>query len=137
MNNLKMKADYIIDTSNLTPGQLKKELINRFILEKGLEKRIILTILSFGFKYGIPLDVDLVFDVRFLPNPYYLDSLRNLLGTDKEVFNYVINNPVANIFIEKVDDLLEFLIPYYKRRQTTIGNRYWMYRWTAQICCYI
>ena len=59
------------------------------------------------------MDVDLVFDVRFLPNPYYLDSLRNLLGTDKEVFNYVINNPVANIFIEKVDDLLEFLIPYY------------------------
>ena len=113
MNNLKMKADYIIDTSNLTPGQLKKELINRFILEKGLEKRIILTILSFGFKYGIPLDVDLVFDVRFLPNPYYLDSLRNLLGTDKEVFNYVINNQFANIFIEKVDDLLEFLIPYY------------------------
>ncbi len=113
MNNLKINAEYIIDTTNLTPGQLKEELRNRFILEKGLERRIIITILSFGSKYGIPLDVDLVFDVRFLPNPYYLDSLRPLSGTDAEVYNYVINNPVTKIFIEKVDDLLEFLIPYY------------------------
>ncbi|HHY14055.1 MAG TPA: RNase adapter RapZ [Thermoanaerobacterales bacterium] len=111
MHDLKTKAEYIIDTTNLTPGQLKEELKNKFIL--GREKRIVITILSFGSKYGIPLDVDLLFDVRFLPNPYYVEELKKLTGTDLEVFNYVINNPISKIFIEKLKDLLDFLIPYY------------------------
>jgi len=112
LNDLKSKADHIIDTTNLTPGRLKEELKNRFILGKYREK-IMITILSFGFKYGIPLDADLVFDVRFLPNPYYIDSLKDISGNDQKVMDFVLNTSAARVFLDKLQDLLEFLIPYY------------------------
>lgn len=112
LNDLKSKADHIIDTTNLTPGRLKEELKNRFILGKHREK-IMITILSFGFKYGIPLDADLVFDVRFLPNPYYIDSLKDISGNDQKVMDFVLNTSAARVFLDKLQDLLEFLIPYY------------------------
>ena len=71
------------------------------------------TVLSFGFKYGIPSDADLVFDVRFLPNPYYVDSLRNLTGNDKEIQDYVMKYDAATIFLDKLEDMIRFLIPNY------------------------
>ena len=95
---IKDKADYIIDTSTLLTRDLKQEL----------EK-----ILSFGFKYGIPEDADLVFDVRFLPNPYYIDELKPLTGNDKPIKDYVMGFDIAHQFLEKLTDMIEFLIPNY------------------------
>lgn len=77
------------------------------------------TVLSFGFKYGIPADADLVFDVRFLPNPYYEDELRPLTGMDESVFNYVMDNETARIFANKLEDMVEFLIPKYAQEGKT------------------
>lgn len=112
LEKIKAKSDHIIDTTNLTPSQLKQEIIKRVIKGKKLEK-IIITILSFGFKHGIPLDADLVFDVRFLPNPYYIEELKTASGQDEKVYEYVLKWPIAQIFLEKLLDLLEFLIPHY------------------------
>lgn len=109
---LKEKADYIIDTSQLLTRELKQELEQIFVGERKFNN-LFITVLSFGFKYGIPSDADLVFDVRFLPNPYYVDSLRRLTGNDQEVQKYVMDNASAEIFIDKLMDLLTFLIPNY------------------------
>ena len=80
---------------------------------------MMVTVLSFGFKYGIPADADLVFDVRFLPNPYYEDELRPLTGMDESVFNYVMDNETARIFANKLEDMTEFLIPKYAQEGKT------------------
>lgn len=109
---LKEKADYIIDTSQLLTRELKLELEEIFVSDKGFSN-IIITILSFGFKYGIPSDADLVFDVRFLPNPYYIEELRNLTGNDKEIQDYVMQFDAAEKFLDKLEDMLKFLIPNY------------------------
>lgn len=109
---LKMRATYIIDTSNLLTRELNQEI--RKIFVEGKEyKNLYVTILSFGFKYGIPSDADLVFDVRFLPNPYYIEELKEKTGQDKAVQQYVMDNDKASVFLEKVTDLLEFLLPNY------------------------
>ena len=109
---LKMRATYIIDTSNLLTRELNQEI--RKIFVEGKEyKNLYVTILSFGFKYGIPSDADLVFDVRFLPNPYYIEELKEKTGQDKAVQQYVMDNDKAPVFLEKVTDLLEFLLPNY------------------------
>lgn len=109
---LKMRATYIIDTSNLLTRELNQEI--RKIFVEGKEyKNLYVTILSFGFKYGIPSDADLVFDVRFLPNPYYIEELKEKTGQDKAVQQYVMDNDKAPAFLEKVTDLLEFLLPNY------------------------
>jgi len=109
---LRERADSIIDTSNLTPKQLKEEIINR--IDKGENYRgIIISIISFGFKYGMPLDCDMVFDVRFIPNPYYIDSMKRLTGRNEIVRNYVSKFDETKEFLEKLTDMLEFLIPYY------------------------
>ncbi len=109
---LKDNADYIIDTSQLLTRELKIELEKIFVQNEDY-KNLFITILSFGFKYGIPSDSDIVMDVRFLPNPYYVDGLRAKTGNDKEIQDYVMQFPEANEFIDKLDDMIKFLIPNY------------------------
>lgn len=109
---LKKKADYIIDTSHMLTRELKKELGKIFVQNKEY-KNLYITVLSFGFKYGIPNDADLVFDVRFLPNPYYIEELRPLSGNDQAVRDYVMKNDKAKEFLNKLVDMVEFLIPNY------------------------
>ena len=109
---LKKDADYIIDTSNLLTRELKYELERIFVNDEEF-KSMMITILSFGFKYGIPSDSDLVMDVRFLPNPYYDVELRPKTGNDKEIQDFVMKYPEATIFIDKLEDLVQFLIPQY------------------------
>ena len=112
MRFLKERADYIIDTSQLLTRELHAALGNIF-LEKREYDNIYVTVLSFGFKYGIPSDADLVFDVRFLPNPYYLEELRPKTGNDPEIQQFVMNCPEAGIFLDKLEDMIRFLIPNY------------------------
>ena len=115
---LKKDADYILDTSQLLTRELKAELDKIFVQDQKF-KNLMITVLSFGFKYGIPADADLVFDVRFLPNPYYEDELRPLTGMDESVFNYVMDNETARIFANKLEDMTEFLIPKYAQEGKT------------------
>ncbi|TDT63729.1 RNase adapter RapZ [Fonticella tunisiensis] len=112
LSEVKSKADHIVDTSNLTTRQLREELQRIFVIGEKFES-LVITIMSFGFKYGIPLDADLVFDVRFLPNPYYVEGLKKHSGNEYNVKEYVLKWPEATEFINKVNDLLEFLIPNY------------------------
>lgn len=109
---LKSSADYIIDTSTLLIRDLKQELERIFLNEEGY-CNFYLTLVSFGFKYGIPTDADLVFDVRFLPNPFYIEELKPLTGNDAEVYDYVMGFPNANVFLDKLKQMLDFLIPNY------------------------
>ena len=109
---LKRSADFIIDTSQLLTKELRKELEKIFISQQEY-KNLYITVLSFGFKYGIPSDADLVFDVRFLPNPYYVEELRSKTGEETAVQEYVKRGGNAQIFLDKLYDLLEFSIPNY------------------------
>lgn len=120
---LKRRADYIIDTSQLLARELKQEIEKIFVQNCGF-KSLIVTVLSFGFKYGIPGDADLVFDVRFLPNPYYVEELRAYTGNDQQVRDFVMNCRQAGEFLDKVEDLIRFLIPNYiveGKNQLVIG----------------
>lgn len=109
---LKKKANYLVDTSHMLTRELKAEL-NKIFVQNKEYKNLYITVLSFGFKYGIPNDADLVFDVRFLPNPYYIEELRPMSGNDKPVRDYVMNNDIAKQFLTKLTDMVEFLIPNY------------------------
>ncbi len=109
---LKEMADYIIDTSQLLTRELNAAIGDIFLGHQEYDN-IYLTILSFGFKYGIPADADLVFDVRFLPNPYYLEELRPKTGNDPEIQQFVMNSPEAGEFLDKLEDMVRFLIPNY------------------------
>jgi UPF0042 nucleotide-binding protein len=109
---LKEEADFIIDTSRLLTKELRQELEKIFVNRESY-RNLYITILSFGFKYGIPSDADLVFDVRFLPNPYYAEDLRPKTGEEKEVRDYVMQHGTAALFLDKLNDMLEFLIPNY------------------------
>ena len=109
---LKDHADYIIDTTNLLTRELKAELDKIFVDNKEF-KNLVITVLSFGFKYGIPSDADLVFDVRFLPNPYYYEEMRPMTGNDALVHDYVMGFDVAKEFLKKLTDMVDFLIPNY------------------------
>ena len=109
---LKERADYIIDTSHMLTRELKTEL-NKIFVQNKEYKNLYISVMSFGFKYGIPADADLVFDVRFLPNPYYIDQLRPKTGNDPEVRDYVMSSKTAVTFLEKLTDMVEFLIPNY------------------------
>ena len=109
---LKRRADYILDTSRLLIRELKREM-NHIFVENKEYKNLYVTVLSFGFKYGIPSDADLVFDVRFLPNPYYMEELRPLSGNDKPVQDYVMENDKAGKFLRMLTDMVRFLIPNY------------------------
>ncbi len=112
MQFLKNQADYILDTSQLLTRELKVELEKIFVMNQDFHN-LFVTILSFGFKYGIPADSDLVFDVRFLPNPYYVEGLRAKTGNDPEIQDYVMQFPEAHAFLDKLQDMVEFLIPNY------------------------
>lgn len=109
---LKKNADYIIDTSRLITRELRAELYRIFV-QDGSFSNFQVTILSFGYKYGIPADADLVFDVRFLPNPFYIPELKHLTGNDRPVHDYVMNSDISRKFLNKLTDLIDFLIPNY------------------------
>lgn len=109
---IKHQADYILDTSQMLTRELKAALDNIFINNKTY-KNLFVTIVSFGFKYGIPRDADLVFDVRFLPNPYYFEELKHKNGNDKEVRDFVMSHKEADEFLDKLEDIVLFLLPNY------------------------
>lgn len=109
---LKKEADWIIDTSHLLTRELKAELEKIFVKNVDF-KNLFVSIVSFGFKYGIPTDSDLVFDVRFLPNPYYVEDLRYKNGNDKEIQDFVMQYPQATEFLDKLEDMVTYLIPHY------------------------
>jgi len=112
LSSVKADSDYIIDTSKLLTRELREELERIFVKNEEYNS-LMVNIVSFGFKHGIPADSDLVFDVRFLPNPFYIDELKNKTGNDKEVQNYVMNFPEAIEFLDKLTDMVRFLIPNY------------------------
>ncbi|MBP3604343.1 MAG: RNase adapter RapZ [Lachnospiraceae bacterium] len=112
LHDIKKKAEYVIDTSNLLTRELKEEL-DRIFVKNEEYNSLMVNILSFGFKHGIPADADLVFDVRFLPNPFYIDELKYKTGNDKEVQDYVMSFSEAEEFVDKLSDMLNFLIPNY------------------------
>jgi len=112
LEKIKKNADYVIDTSNLLTRELKSEL-DRIFVQNEEYNSLMVTVMSFGFKYGIPVDSDLVFDVRFLPNPYYIEELKPLTGNDKKVQDYVMNAPESEIFLQKLTDMTQFLLPNY------------------------
>lgn len=109
---LKQQADIILDTTDLLTREFKQE-IEKVVIRGEHFNNMIITILSFGFKYGIPNDSDLVFDVRFLPNPFYIDELKPLTGNDKKIRDYVMGFEAAQLFLYKLEDILCFLIPNY------------------------
>ncbi len=112
LRDVKRRADYIIDTSYILTRQLKEKINDIFVENKDFES-LMITVLSFGFKYGIPSDSDLVFDVRFIPNPFYVSELKTLTGNDIKVRDYVMQWDESRQFLEKLDDMVSFLIPNY------------------------
>ncbi len=109
---LKERADYILDTSQLLVRELKQQ-VDKIFVENQKFNNFMITVLSFGFKYGIPSDADLVFDVRFLANPYYIPELKYKTGNEKEVQDFVMQTEAAGQFLDKLEDMLKFLIPHY------------------------
>lgn len=112
LEKIRGNADKILDTSNFSPQELKKE-ITKYYSQHNIKGNILVTMVSFGFKYGLPLDADLVLDVRFLPNPHYVPSLQPLTGQDPGVQKYVNQWSITDKFMKKAEDLLEFLLPCY------------------------
>lgn len=113
LEEVKNRADNIIDTSNMSTRQLREKISAIFSIKGQSETDLIITIVSFGFKYGIPVDSDLVFDVRFLPNPFYIPELKNFSGNDAEVSKFVLEHDETKGFLKRAGDLIEFLIPNY------------------------
>ena len=109
------KADIIIDTSKYPIKDLREKINEYFGDYKSVEEEISISVLSFGFKYGIPVDSDLVFDVRFIPNPFYIPELKPLSGMDEPVREYVLKQQETKDFLEKLNDMLKFLIPNYAK----------------------
>lgn len=112
LESVRKGADYVIDTTHLLTRELKGEL-ERIFLENGEYNNLMVTVMSFGFKHGIPVDADLVFDVRFLPNPFYIDQMKEKTGNDSEVQQYVMGFEEAETFMVKLADMIGFLIPNY------------------------
>jgi len=113
LESVKAEADLVIDTTNLTIHQLKNQLTEMFS-ETGADDSMQVSVVSFGYKHGIPLDVDLVFDVRFLPNPHWDENLRQLSGLDAAVRDFVLSNELTTKFLAHLESLLQFLLPAYK-----------------------
>lgn len=118
LEELRGHARVILDTTNLTPQRLRDEMFERFSGDAGLE-RFVISITSFGFKRGLPRDADLVFDVRCLPNPFYVESLKIKDGNDPEVQQYVMKWPVSRSFLKRIEGLIRFLIPHYTNEGKT------------------
>lgn len=139
LSEVKARADIIIDTSGMLTRHLREKIFD-IIVDKKDYKGLMITLMSFGFKYGMPSDSDMVFDVRFLPNPFYVTDLKDLTGNDKAVSDYVMSWDVTSVFLDKILDLIKFLIPYFiaegknqlviaigctggKHRSVTIANK--------------
>ncbi len=123
LRTVKENADYVIDTSNLLTRELKEEINRVFVMNEEYNS-LMVTIVSFGFKNGVPADADLIFDVRFLPNPYYIDDLKHQTGNDKGVQDYVMGFTEAEEFLLKLEDMIRFLVPNYVKEgkyQLVIG----------------
>lgn len=112
---IREQADLIIDTSSLSPHELRRRISSRFSLLERTQEGIAITLISFGFKYGVPQAIDLLFDARFLPNPFFVPALKNLTGRDRKVSEFVLGNGDAKEYIRKIMSLLDFVIPLYKR----------------------
>lgn len=112
MQELKERSDYVIDTSYMTSAQLRERFMDIYNLT-AVNSMFQIKVVSFGFKHGIPTDADLVFDVRCLPNPFYVPDLKHKTGNDKEVQDYVMKFPSSQTFYDKLKDMMEFLIPLY------------------------
>jgi len=122
LEDLKGSASFVIDTSTIKPAQLKERIISRFTNTD--DSMLSVNITSFGFKYGIPIDADLIYDVRFLPNPHYIEHLRPNTGQNPDVYDYVMKWPETQQFLAKLLDMLTFLIPLYRKEgksQVVIG----------------
>ena len=118
LSPLRERADWIVDTTGLTLGQLRSKLLSLF--SKGTEEgKMEVHVLSFGFKHGVPMEADLVFDVRFLPNPYYVPELRGLTGLDEGVRDYVFSNPQSDEFLKRLSDFVSYLLPRYAEEGKT------------------
>lgn len=113
MSEMKDKSTYVIDTSETNAKELREEILN--IINNSDASKISVHIESFGFKYGIPIDKDLIFDVRVLPNPYYIDELKNKTGNDKEVYEYVMGFEESEKLYQKIYDMVKFMLPLYKK----------------------
>lgn len=113
VSGLRENADHVIDTTNLSIWELKKR-IHELFSEEGSNSRMKVNVISFGYKHGVPEQADLMFDVRFLPNPYYVAGLRNMTGNDEAVSSYVLSSEAAQTFLKKTEDLLKFLLPLYQ-----------------------
>ena len=109
---VKARADYILNSAGLTLGQLQSRLFSMFA-GAGKKREIDVTVMSFGYKHGLPMDADLVFDARFLPNPFYVEDLRPQTGLDRPVFDYVFSYQQTRQFMEKLQEMTDFLLPYY------------------------
>lgn len=119
MSAVKERADFVIDTSDLSPAQLRGELLRLF--GESMEKEgMIVNVMSFGYKYGLPMEADLVMDVRFMPNPFYIETLRHKTGLDHEVSDYVFGFQQTVDFMEKLRDLLKFTLPLYAKEGKTV-----------------
>lgn len=114
LSDLRKRADKILDTSNYHVHQLK-EVITQYYLEKGENNHLNISLISFGYKFGIPYDLDLLFDVRFLSNPNFERELKPLTGEHPRIQSYIISQPEAKIFLEKLYDFLDFLVPLYEK----------------------
>lgn len=114
LKDIRLKAHHIIDTSYMLPKDTK-EVLHKIYSEQASFNSLMITIISFGFKYGIPIDADLVFDVRFAPNPYYIPEMRPLTGNDLSIKEYVLGFEVSKLFLSKLEDMIRFLIPNYMR----------------------
>ncbi|MDE5893474.1 MAG: RNase adapter RapZ [Acetatifactor sp.] len=112
LHKIRCQADYVIDTTSLLTRELKEEL-DRIFVNNEEYNSLMVTVMSFGFKNGIPADADLVFDVRFLPNPFYIDELKHKTGNDREVQDYVMGFEESHTFMDKLVDMVQFLIPNY------------------------
>ena len=116
---LRERADFVIDTTQLSAAKLRGELY-RLFAEKGQQSRMSVNVVSFGYKYGLPLEADLVLDVRFLPNPYYVESLRRKTGMDAEVYNYVFSFPQTEGYMKRLKDLFSYTLPLYAEEGKTV-----------------
>jgi UPF0042 nucleotide-binding protein len=119
MQPVKDRADFVIDTSHLSTAQLRGELLRLFD-SKGAKGGMSVNVISFGYKYGLPMEADLVLDVRFMPNPFYIEALRHKTGLDQEVSDYVFSFQQTGDYLKKLEDLLAFTLPLYAEEGKTV-----------------
>jgi UPF0042 nucleotide-binding protein len=118
---IRAHADRIIDTSNLSVHELR-DLLSRHFSEEQAARRLTISLITFGYKFGVPYDIDLLFDVRFLRNPYFVPDLKPLTGEDPRVRSYVLEDPDAKGFLDRLEQLFTFLIPLFERERRSYVN---------------